>query len=344
MPKQKLFSVLILLLFSMLFLNGCSIKLPIFSSEPIQISDLPAEALYVDKDAIYNSTLSLIQSAQSSIYIQQNEFDDPGLIQLLLSKSRNGIDVRIILDQWQNVNRATLEQFKSQNVSIHYYPAQKGQINHTKYLIIDQKKAMIYGPPWTADGLQAHDLAVELSGYSAWKTATLFSKDWKSTTTLSLTVPDTSDVPNDNITLATNANVKQQLIKQISASTKSIWIENSKMSDPDPEIIQALLDAANQGRDVRLILGREVTGNTLKTLETLKANNILVRYYPSQTSLGMHLAIFDDSTFILTSSDWTRSSFIMNHEFSITVPSPTASAKLAEMFKQDWGKSALGYD
>jgi cardiolipin synthase len=338
MSKQKFFSVLFLLLISILLLSGCLIKLPISSSEPVQISDLPPEALYIDKDAIYNRTSALIQSAQTSIYIQQAEFDDPGLIQLLISKSRAGIEVRIILDQWQSVNQATLEQIKSHNISIHYYPAQKGQINHTKYLIIDQKTAMIYGPPWTADGFQAHDLAVELSGKSAWKAATLFSNDWRSTTTLSLPVPKTTTLPDDNITLAV-ANVKQQLIKQISTATKSVWIELSKMSDTDPEIIQALIDAADKGLDVRLILGREVTGNTIKTLETLKSNNILVRYYPSQTSLGMHLAIFDDSTFILTSSDWTRSSFIMNHEFSITVPSPTASAKLVDMFKQDWGKS-----
>lgn len=339
MSKQKFFSVLLLLLFSMLFISGCSIKLPMFSSEPVQISDLPPEALYIDEEAIYNRTSALIQSAQSSIYIQQAEFDDPGLIQLLLSKSRAGVEVRIILDQWQNVNQATLEQFKSHNVSIHYYPAQKGQINHTKYLIIDQEKAMIYGPSWTADGFRAHDLAVELSGKSAWRTATLFSNDWRATTTLSLSVPKTTTLPDDNVTLAANVNVKQQLIKQISAAAQSIRIELSKLSDPDPEIIQALIDAADEGLDVQLILGREVTGNTLQTLDKLRTNNVLIRYFPNQTALGMHLAIFDDSTFILTSSDWTRSSFIMNHEFSITVPSPTASAKLAEMFTQDWGKS-----
>ncbi|HUS87783.1 MAG TPA: phospholipase D-like domain-containing protein, partial [Desulfosporosinus sp.] len=243
----------------------------------------------------------------------------------------------ILLDQWQKVNRATLDQLKSQNVSIQYYPAQKGQINHTKYLIVDQKVAMIYGPPWTVDGLAAHDLAVELSGKSAWKAATLFSKDWEFTTTFPLTVPKTSTLPDDKIVLATNAYVKQQLAEQISASTKSIWIEISEVTDPD--LIQALIDAAEKGRDVRLILDRAVTSKTPVTIEKLTVKNITIRYFPSQTPLGLHLAIFDNSSFLLSSSDWTRYSFVANHEFSITVPSPTASAKLGEMFKQDWEKS-----
>ena len=340
MSKPRfVFSILFLLLFSMLFLSGCSLKLPKLFPEPVLISNLPAEALFIDKDAIYNRTLTLIQAAQTSIYVEQAEFDDPRLVQLLLAKSRTGIDVRILLDQWQKVNRATLDLLKSQNVSIQYYPAQKGQLNHTKYLIVDQKVAMIYGPPWTVDGLLAHDLAVELSGKSAWKAATLFSKDWEFTTTFPLTVPKTSPLPDDKIVLAANAHVKQQLTEQISASTKSIWIEISEITDLDPDLIQALIDAAEKGLDVRLILGRAVTSKTPVTIEKLTAKSITIRYFPSQTPLGMHLAIFDNSSFLLSSSDWTRYSFVNNHEFSITVPSPLASTKLGDLFKQDWEKS-----
>lgn len=336
MLKPKfVFSIFFMLLFSMLFISGCSLKLPKLFPEPVVISDLPAEALFFDNDAIYNQTVTLIQSAKTSIYVEQAEFDDPRLVQLLLTKSREGIDVRILLDQWQKVNRTTLDQFKSQNVSIQYYPAQKGQINHTKYLIVDHNVAMIYGPTWTVDGLLAHDLAVKLSGRSAWKVANQFSKDWAFTTTFPLTVPKTSTLPEDHIMLAANANVKQQLVDQINASTKSIWIEISEISDP--ELIQALIDAAQKGRDVRLILDREVMSKSPITLEKLTASNIPIRYFPSL--FGMHVAIIDRSTFLLTSSDWTRYSFVANHEFSITVPSPKASSKLGDVFEQDWGKS-----
>lgn len=327
-------TILSLLLISLFFISGCTIKTPKLFPQETPISNLPAEALLIDRGAIYDRTFTLIESAQTSIYVEQAEFDDARLIELLLSKSRSGVEVRILLDQWQKVNRTTLDQLKNENVSVQFYPAQKGQINNTKYLIVDHNRAIIYGPPWTEKGFQSHTLAVELSGKSAWKTAILFSRDWEFTTTLPLNVPKTSSLPEDNIVLATNTNVRQQLADQISSSTKSIWIENSEITEPD--LVQALIDAVDKGCDVRLILNRSVMTKNPVTLETLTTNGVQIRYYPDQPSLRMNLGIFDDKSFVLSSSGWTRYSFVANHEFSITVPSPAASIRLGEMFKQDW--------
>jgi Phosphatidylserine/phosphatidylglycerophosphate/cardiolipin synthases and related enzymes len=323
-----------------LSLSGCSLKIPELSPKTVPTSNLPAEALITDK-SIYDQTLALINSAQTSIYVEQAEFDDPDLIQILITKANSGVDVRVLLDQWQKVNKATLDQLKNQNspnISIQFYPAQKGQLDHTKLLIIDQKQALISGPTWTNSGFQAHDLAVELSGKSAWKVAGLFSKDWEFTTTFPLTVPKTTSLPEDNIVFAVNANVKQQLTDLISSSTKSIWIENPEITDPD--LILALTTAAKKGRDVRIIGDRTVYSKTPVTLEKLQTNGVQIRYYPAQPSLGMHSAIFDNSSFLLSSSGWTHYSFIANHEFSVTAPSPIASAKAAALFTQDWDKSS----
>lgn len=343
MPKRKfIVSVFILLLFCSIVISGCSIKIPNLFPKEVSISDLSSEALLFDKDAIYNRTLSMIQSAQKSIYVEQFAIDDPQLIELLLAKSRSGIDVHILLDQWQKTNRSTLDFLKSQNVSIQFYPAQKGQVNHTKILVVDQDKAIVYGPSWTATGLATHDLAVELSGKAAWKTASIFLKDWTETTTLELELVDGDSLKDDHITLARNTNVKQQLSSQIEASKSSIWIENAELTDPD--LVQALLDAAVKGLDVRLIGDRDVYTDNPKTLATtlatLKTGGVKVRYYPEQPSLGMRLAIFDGSSFVMGSSVWTEYAFLANHEFSITVPSPVASKKLTEIFNQDWAISA----
>ncbi|MBC2727330.1 phosphatidylserine/phosphatidylglycerophosphate/cardiolipin synthase family protein [Desulfosporosinus sp.] len=335
--RSSILSIVILLSLCVLFISGCTLKIPELFPKEVPISNLPAKAIFIDKDAIYNQTVAMIESAQTSIYVEQAVFDDPNLIQLLISKSRTGVDVRVLLDQWQKANRITLDQLKSQNVSVQFYPAQKGQINHTKYLIIDQKRALIYGPPWTEEGFKAHDIAVELSGKSAWKAASLFSKDWAFTTTFPLDVEKTSTLPEDNIILATNANVRQQLIDRISTSTKSIWIANSEITEPD--LIQALIEAAEKGCDVRLILDQSATTKTPVTLEKLSTNGVHIRFYPSQPPLGLNLAIFDNSSFLLSSSGWTRYSFVANHEFSITVPSPKASSRLVEMYTQDWEKS-----
>lgn len=336
--RRSVFLAIVLLLFIIMVLSGCTFRIPkLLSEKKAPISNLSTQALLIDKNNIYNKTLSLIESAQSSIYVEQAVFDDPRLIQLLLTKAHSGIDVRILLDQWQKVNHATLDQLKLQNVSVQFYPAQKGQIDHTKYVVVDQKRALIFGPPWTVDGFAAHDLAVELTGRSAWKTASLFSKDWEFTTTLPLSVAKNSPLPEDNIVLATNANVKEQLSEMISGSTKTIWIEIPEITDSD--LILGLTNMAAKGRDVRLILDRSTASENPDVVKLLSSKGIQVRYYPNQPTLGMHLAIFDNSSFILSSSSWTHSSFITNHEFSVTIPSPTASTKLSEMFKTDWSKS-----
>lgn len=339
MSKRNSFlSLVIMLSLSVLFLSGCTFKLPRFSPEEIPVSDLADEALFIDQEAIYTQTVNLIDSARTSIYVEQAVFTEPRLLQLLISKSQAGVDVRVLLDQWQKVNHATLDQLKSHNISVQFYPAQKGQYNHTKYLIVDQQRALIYGPAWTEESFRAHDLAVELSGRSAWKAASVFSADWAFTTTFPLDVEKSSPLPDDNIILATNAKVRQQLSDHIQASTKSIWIEATEMTDPD--LKEALMTAAANGCDVRLILEASLTTKTPVTLEDLSAKGVQIRFYPSEPPLGMNLAIFDNSSFILTSSGWTKYSFLANHEFSVTVPSPAAAQKLVTMFSQDWEKSS----
>ncbi|MHB8124789.1 MAG: phospholipase D-like domain-containing protein [Desulfitobacteriaceae bacterium] len=331
--QKRLLPCFLVLLF---FIGGCTPNFKPFHKEAL-ISPLPPESIYVDGNTINDISINLINSAEKSIYVEQAEFNDSRLIQLLIQKARQGLEVRILLDQWQRINQATLDELKSQNISVQFYPARKGQYDRVKLLVVDHKQALIYGSSWTENGKISHTLAVKLTDRAAWKAANVFSKDWEFTTTLSLNVPKTSLLPEDNITLATNANIKQQILEQINASTKSIWVEALLVSEPDT--VQALIDAANKGLDVRLILDHtEAKANPI-TIETLKSGGIQIRYYSADKPLGLNIGLFDDKTFILSSSAWTYSSFVINHELSLTAPAPSATEKLVEFFKQDWTSS-----
>lgn len=332
----------LVMILTLLISTGCSANrfTHIFKKSP-QISNLPPSALFWDGPAIQKETINLLNSAQKSIYIEQALLDDPALISLILAKHRAGLEIKILLDQWQMPNKATLEALKSQNVSIQFYPARKGQYDQVKLLVVDQKKALIYGPTWTPASWQnTHDLAVELSGYSAWWTASVFARDWAFTTTLSLNVPKTTSYPDDHITLATNANLKQQIAEQILQANHSIWVETADVSDT--ETVQSLVDAAAKGLDVRLILDRQEDQAFPSAIAKLKAGGVKIRYVkdPSNPVFNLHIGIFDQKTFILTSSDWSYYTFVINHEFSITVPSAAATAKLSAVFEQDWAKAS----
>lgn len=326
-----------LIIISMFITTGCSTHLSQIFKKKAVLSNLPQTAILTDGSSIQKQTISLLNSAQKSIYVEQALFDDPVIIDLLINKARAGLEVKVLLDQWQHSNKSTLDTLKTQNISVQFFPARKGQYDRVKLMVIDQNKALVYGPSWTAtDWQKGHDIAVELNGRSAWRAATVFARDWEFTTTLALNVPKTSNLPDDFITLATNANLKQQISEKIQQVNKSIWIESSEVSEPDT--VQALIDAAGKGKDVRVILDQESAKATPLTVEKLKSGGVKLRYYksPNNLSLNLHVGIFDDKTFILTSSDWTYYTFVINHEFSITVPSPDATSKLISIFSLDW--------
>ena len=340
MPKKFFLTVLVcsLLLFS---LSGCSLKYKDLFKKETPVANLPPDALFVDGPDIYDHTIKLINSAQKAIYVEQFEFDDPRLIQLLTAKARAGLDVRILLDQFRKVNRTTLELLKSQDISIQYYPARKGQSNRVKILSVDYNKAIVYGPTWNKNDWGAHDLAVQLDGKAAWWVATVFARDWEFTTTLALPVPKSTTASEDYIIPATNANVKQQIIGQISRATKDIWIEVSELSDQDT--IRALTDATAKGIEIHLILTPSAAKNTPVSVDKLKAAGVEIRYFQDNSgrTTNMNFAIFDGKTFILTSSPWTNYMFVNDHEFSLTVPSPKATAKLVTLFQADWVAAAV---
>jgi cardiolipin synthase len=237
--RFSLFTIIICL-----FLTGCSldIKSLFVKEEAPTISNLSTESLYFDGQKAREKTKELISSAQESIYIEQKIFSDPDLKELIISKASSGVQIKILLDQFQTPNKSTLSEFKSNNISVQYYPAQKGQTNEVKILVVDLKEAMVYSFPWTEEGFASHNLAVNVTGRSAYKLATVFNKDWVFTTTLSLDIPKNSDLEEDNIIVATDANVKNQLLNQIKKSTNSIWLTASHITDQD--IAQAIIERA----------------------------------------------------------------------------------------------------
>ncbi|MFZ3102038.1 MAG: phosphatidylserine/phosphatidylglycerophosphate/cardiolipin synthase family protein [Desulfitobacteriaceae bacterium] len=331
--QKRLLACFLILIF---FLGGCSPNFKPFHKET-PISSLPPGAIYFDGNAIYEASISLINSAKKSIYVEQAEFDDTSLIQLLIQKASQGLEIRVLLDQWQRVNQTTLDELKSHNISVQFYPARKGQYDRVKLLVVDHEQALIYGSTWTDNGKISHTIAVKLTDRAAWKAVNVFAKDWEFTTTLSINVPKTSLLSEDNITLATNANIKQQILEQISASTKTIWVETPLVSEPDT--VQALIEAANKGLDVRLILDLTEAKANPMTIEELKSHGIQIRTYSASKPLGLNIGLFDGKTFILSSSSWTYYSFVINHELSLTIPSPSATEKLVELFYQDWTSS-----
>ena len=337
MLRFNLRSILyVLLCVILLTATGCSKENLFHLHKPAAVSNLGADQVLTDGNSVSDAIYRLVGNAKTSIFLEETKLDDPRLIQLLIGKHQQGVEVHVLLDQWENANRATMETLKNQNISAQFYPARKGQTDHVNLLVTDVQNALFFGPSGGANPGSPRDLAILLQGKAAWRAAGVFANDWEFTTTLTLNIPAANSDPEDNIVLATNANIQLQIQQEISASNQTIWLELSALNDQTT--VQALADAARK-RQVRILLDPAAAPvkNTPDTLEKLKQAGVEIRL--AQIAAGQtfpNMGIFDDGTFIVSTSGWTYAAFVINHELSLTIPSPAATAKLRQLFEQDW--------
>lgn len=333
--RLPLFTSIILVFLFTSVISGCSI-LPINKDVEERISNLTADSILINTEEIRPQTIDLIKNAEKAIFIQLSALADPQILNLLMKRSQEGLDVRILLDQWQRDNSSTVSTLKNNNVSVQYYPSQKGQYQKVRYMVVDYSSAVFYGEDWTSKGFSSYIIAVKLTGDTAWKITKSFEKDWLYTTTMALALPDKIDLPEENISFATNANVKQQILRYTDSSLTDIKIIVEQLSDSDT--VDALLEAKTRGVDIKLILNPSTALATPNTIKKLEEAEIDIRYnnHSEEIPLMFNFGIFDNKTFIITSSSWTYYTFIINHECSLTIPSPEVVMKMDNIFNQEW--------
>lgn len=339
--SHKRFSLLVILLLLFPILSGCStssLTEKIFGKAKA-VSDLPADAVKLDGPSIAQTTEALIGSAQSNIYVEQHEIDRADLMDMLINKAKQGVTVKVIIDQAGINAKSTYDFLRSNGVDVRYYPTQQGQFINAQLLSIDGSKALIGGNVWSDNAVNNHAAAIELDGYSAWKAAWVFGQDWKFATTILPQLAPTS-LPNDNIILATDSNIETEVLQQVQNSKKTIRIEIPQLTYPT-ELINAIADFAAGGKEVQVILDASHAQSESTVINKLASSGVQVRLYPTSpnTSLNANFALFDGASTILGSAMWTHSAFVQNHELDVLVPSVAVTQRLAEVFSTDWQKS-----
>lgn len=340
MPKGKLPFLLTLIFCLSLLVSGCSLASLShkFFNQTQGQSNLPADFVYVDQAAMTQTATAMINSAQKSIYIEQYDFDRKDLMNLLVNKAKQGVQIKVLLDQFVKSNADTYDYLRANGVDVQYYPTEKGQAARVKLLSVDGTHALIGGNDWSETAQNYHDVAIQLSDWSAWKTASIFVNDWMTATTLDLNLANTT-LPNDNITLATNANIKTMLTTQLQQTKKSVQVELTQLSDSD--IVNLLASMASSGKSVQVILDDSQQTANQAAIQKLLASGAAVRLYPTDNNrrLTARFGLFDDKTTLIGSANWSYISFVQNHELDLLIPSNQVTQKLSNVFAQDWKKS-----
>ncbi len=104
--------------------------------------------------------------------------------------------------------------------------------------------------------------------------------------------------------------VKNQIINLIENSKKTIVVSMYNFSYK--KFAKALVKASKQGVKIKVYLDKSKVKKDDEIYKYLRKNNIKI--YISKEKLHTKIAIFDDDTLMIGSSNWTKESFSKNNE------------------------------
>ncbi|MEM4137110.1 MAG: phospholipase D-like domain-containing protein [Candidatus Anstonellaceae archaeon] len=134
---------------------------------------------------------------------------------------------------------------------------------------------------------------------------------------------------------------KEKIINLIKEAKKSIDIQMYVLTDKD--IISQLIESADRGVKIRIILEYRIESDIKKVIEALEHKNIEVRFSPSKYKL-MHskMVIIDREKVLIGSINFSKSALETNREVAILVGGEIIK-KYLEIFESDWRDSQITF-
>lgn len=283
----------------------------------------------IDGEEFFSQLLKEIEGAKSSIDIRLFIFDNDDyavkVANILKEKSRQGIDVRVLLDATGQilgegkvsdnlpegfVSPHSMARFlrKDSNIQVRLRPNVLFKADHTKTITIDQRLSftggMNIGREYRYDW---HDMMLEINGPALSEIIYEFNLAWEHagawgdfSFALAKMSQKRLDIKGDGVPLRmlytriNNPELFRAQLEAIRRSKKYIWINNAYFSDND--ILYELISARRRGVDVRIILPSKgnhkiMNKSNIITANILFRNKIRVYFYPGMSHIKA--AVYD---------------------------------------------------
>jgi phosphatidylserine/phosphatidylglycerophosphate/cardiolipin synthase-like enzyme len=129
-----------------------------------------------------------------------------------------------------------------------------------------------------------------------------------------------------------------ELVKTtIQQSHSRIWVAMYSFTNGD--FLNELIEASNDGVEIRVLLEKQLASSKYSVFEQLKKSGIDVRL-DSNPSLMHHKFAVIDSSFVLTGSmNWSRNGVARNNENLVVIHSQELNSSFAEEFEKLWNDS-----
>ncbi len=311
-----------------------------------------------------------ILAAQDYIHVQyfilENDKTGSELIQLLIDKAREGVQVRVLYDYVGSfyMHSNVLKRMRAAGIEVHpfleltfmQFAFRINWRNHRKIVVIDGKVGYVGGMniadryvvgdkkwiPWRDTHLRITGESVAALQYS-------FAIDWDFTTRNLLTSPtmhytERPETPDYMVQMMSSGptnrwnNISFVFFKAITLAKRCVYIQTPYFL-PSDSLLKALQSVALAGVDVRLMIPRQsdsamlrlATGSYIK--ECLLSGIKIYLYEP--TIIHAKVLIVDDEFVTTGSTNFDFRSFEHNFEFNVLVYSKEFNSKMKATFEED---------
>lgn len=287
----------------------------------------------------HSDWVQAIKSARKSIHMEMFHITEKEVINALISRAHDGIDMRVIVDhQAKGGYKAAIDALTGAGVQIRLASA-AFSITHSKSMVVDGAEAWITSINMTNTGTGSRDFGITTPDTGIINEMDqVFEADWKNAENDGDFTPPVS---NPNLAWAP-VNAVQQLTKLIGAATQTLDVEVENLGLDD--VINALNAAVARGVAVRLIMP-ECTGNNANNYAAMaKTKGVQLHVEHDGKSLDqpyLHakMIVADGKINYIGSINYSYNSMIKSRELGVIFTDSGIGGKLSDEFKTDWNRS-----
>jgi cardiolipin synthase len=324
----------------------------------------------LDGPGAYEAMLAQIAGARRWIHLENYIFRDDGIGQrigeALCARARDGVAVRVLYDWlgsfstsrrfWRELRRAGVE-VRSFNPPHPLQVFANLTRNHRKLLVTDGACAVTggqcIGDEWLGDPARGlapwRDTGVEIAGPAAAALDAAFAVTWRASggaLPQGEAPPAVAPVGDAEIRVVAGEPGRERAYRTLeyltAGSIERLWITDAYLVPP-PRLFQALLDAARDGADIRLLVPGTSDIPVVRNVTRIGYRRLLragIRIYEwDGPMLHAKTMVADGRWARIGTSNLNASSLLGNYEVDVLIEDPEFAAEMEALFRRDLDQS-----
>jgi cardiolipin synthase A/B len=326
--------------------------------------------LLVDGPGAYEAMLAQIAGARRWIHLENYIFRHDGIGrrigEALCARAREGVAVRVLYD-WLgsfSTSRRFWRALRGAGVEVRSFnPPHPVQVfanltrNHRKLLVTDGAYAVTggqcIGDEWVGDPARGivpwRDTGVEIAGPAAAALDAAFAVTWRASggrLPQTETPPDVQQGGDAEIRVVAGEPGRERAYRTLeyltAGSVERLWITDAYLVPP-PRLFQALLDAARDGADIRLLVPGASDIPVVRNLTRIGYRRLLragIRIYEwDGPMLHAKTMVADGRWARIGTSNLNASSLLGNYEVDVLIEDPGFALEMEALFRRDLEQS-----